>query len=105
MSGATRPKPWPTARIDLKSLCYKGAAAGPPFLLFLLPLWEKVARMKSAPDEGSLSAETAPSPVSEFATLISSHPLPQGERGRKRHAGPDFTHGGGERDARPRLQM
>ena len=30
---------------------------------FLLPLWEKVAR-RSAPDEGSLSAETDPSPVS-----------------------------------------
>ena len=32
MSGATAPKPWPTARIDLKPLCYKGAATGPPFL-------------------------------------------------------------------------
>src|SRR6266542_6815936 len=31
---------------------------------FLLPLWEKVARTKSVPDEGSLSAETDPSPVS-----------------------------------------
>jgi uncharacterized protein (DUF983 family) len=32
MSGATARKPWRTARIDLKRLCYKGAAAGPPFL-------------------------------------------------------------------------
>jgi len=28
----------------------------------LLPLWEKVARTKSATDEGYLSAETDPSP-------------------------------------------
>src|SRR5258708_99235 len=32
MSGSTARKPWHTARIDLKSLWYKGAAAGPPFL-------------------------------------------------------------------------
>ena len=32
MSGATARKPWPTARIDLKPPCYKGAATGPPFL-------------------------------------------------------------------------
>src|SRR5258706_13720390 len=47
---------------------------------FLLPLWEKVARTKSAPDEGSFAAERNPSPV--FASR--SHPLPQGERGRGR---------------------
>src|ERR1700754_1415545 len=34
-------------------------------VLSLLPLWEKVARTKSAPDEGSLSAETDPSPVTD----------------------------------------
>src|SRR5260370_38223692 len=44
---------------------------------FLLPLWEKVARTKSAPDEGSFAAERNPSPV--FASRV--HPLPQGERG------------------------
>jgi hypothetical protein len=38
--------------------------------LFLLPLWEKVAWTKSAPDEGSLSVETDPSSVSNFAALI-----------------------------------
>jgi hypothetical protein len=30
-------------------------------------LWEKVARTKSAPDEGALSAETNPSPVRDAA--------------------------------------
>src|ERR1700730_9284631 len=43
----------------------------------LLPLWEKVARTQSASDEGSLSAETDPSPV-----FFAKPPLPQGERGR-----------------------
>jgi hypothetical protein len=33
----------------------------------LLPLWEKVAWTQSAPDEGSLSAETDPSPVRDAA--------------------------------------
>src|SRR5260221_14382094 len=33
------------------------------------------------------------------------HLLPLGEKGRTRYAGPDFTHGGRERDARPGLQM
>src|SRR5262245_42602459 len=31
---------------------------------FLLPLWEKVARTKSATDEGSVSAERTPHPAS-----------------------------------------
>src|SRR5947207_5456602 len=44
----------------------------------LLPLWEKVARTLSAPDEGSASAERNPSPVLHAWHL--SHPLPQGER-------------------------
>jgi hypothetical protein len=48
---------------------------------FLLPLWEKVARTTSAPDEGSLAAETNPSPVCNASHR--SHPLPQGERGKK----------------------
>src|SRR6202165_288154 len=48
----------------------------------LLPLWEKVARTQSAPDEGSLSAETDPSPVRGASHRV--HPLPQGERGRGR---------------------
>src|SRR5665213_4219494 len=53
----------------------------------LLPLWEKVARTQSAPDEGSLSAdtefaETDPSPGCDATHR--SHPLPQGERGRRR---------------------
>jgi hypothetical protein len=39
---------------------------------FLLPLWEKVAWTQSAPDEGSPSAETDPSPVSNELTLIRS---------------------------------
>jgi hypothetical protein len=33
---------------------------------FLLPLWEKVARTKSVPDEGFTSAERDPSPVSHL---------------------------------------
>src|SRR5215470_855186 len=33
-------------------------------VISLLPLWEKVARTKSATDEGSLSAETNPHPAS-----------------------------------------
>src|SRR5258708_32917254 len=53
---------------------YPGRVCG---FFFLLPLWEKVARTKSVPDEGSASAETDPSPA--FASL--GHPLPQGERG------------------------
>src|SRR5947208_13924415 len=44
----------------------------------LLPLWEKVARTLSAPDEGSASAERDPSPVFDASHL--SQPLPQGER-------------------------
>ena len=46
----------------------------------LLPLWEKVAR--SAPDEGSLSAETDPHPSPHFGGAS----LPQGERGKRRFA-------------------
>src|SRR6202021_1676738 len=54
-------------------------------VLFLLPLlWEKVARTKSAPDEGSLSAETDPSPVRDATHR--GHPLPQGARGSKSRA-------------------
>ena len=53
----------------------------------LLPLWEKVARTKSVPDEGSLSAERTPHPSQScFARLI--HPLPQGERGREVRSAP-----------------
>src|SRR5215470_3166879 len=49
---------------------------------YLLPLWEKVARIaRCEPDEGSLSAETDPSPG--FASR--SHPLPQGERVNQPH--------------------
>src|SRR5690348_13119151 len=45
--------------------------------LFLLPLWEKVARIdRCATDEGSVSADRDPSP--RFA--LRSDPLPQGER-------------------------
>src|SRR5258705_12492294 len=59
---------------------FKVAPARLPALLeapfFLLPLWEKVARTKSVPDEGSASAERDPSPA--LASL--GHPLPQGER-------------------------
>src|ERR1700736_2797791 len=122
MSGGTAQKPWRTARIDLNLLWYKGAAAGPPFLLFffLLPLWEKVAvgglrppfffnrtpmrctgYAKSVPDEGSLSAEINPSPG--FASL--RHPLPQGERGRTEYARPNPSHRDPECAARARLQM
>src|ERR1700732_3607866 len=42
----------------------------------VVPLWEKVAWTKSAPDEGFASAERCPSPG--FA--LRSHTLPQGER-------------------------
>jgi len=37
--------------------------------LFLLPLWEKVARTKSAPDEGFASAEKNPSPAFDASHL------------------------------------
>src|ERR1700722_9701237 len=53
---------------------------------FLLPLWEKVARTQSAPDEGSLSAETDPSPVRDASASrppkseLRSSRLPQGEK-------------------------
>ncbi len=47
---------------------------------FLLPLWEKVAWTKSTPDEGSVSAETDPSPVAMLTVFAPRHPLPQGER-------------------------
>ncbi len=68
---------------------YPGRVCG---FFFLLPLWEKVVRTKSVPDEGSASAETDPSPGCD--ALHRSHPLPQGERGRKlrrrgRHAAVD----------------
>src|ERR1700694_6340587 len=54
----------------------------------LLPLWEKLTLAKRGSHEGSLSAETDPSPVfAEFIigrrsapTRWRSHPLPQGER-------------------------
>ena len=45
-----------------------------------------MARTKFAPDEGSLSAETDPSPVTNALRAHSCHPLPQGERARKRLA-------------------
>ena len=41
-----------------------GEASRQDSRFFLLPLWEKVARTKSATDEGSLSAETTPHPPS-----------------------------------------
>src|SRR5258708_16009837 len=70
--------------------CYSSLL--PFFPSSLLPWWEKVARTKSASDEGSLSAERDPSPVfAEFIigrrfapTRWRSHPLPQGERGKHR---------------------
>src|SRR5882672_8412710 len=43
-------------------------------------LWSALALL-SAPDEGSLSAETDPSPVRDASHR--GHPLPQGERERK----------------------
>jgi len=52
-------------------------------LLFLLPLWEKVARTKSARDEGSSSAETAPSPV---ANELRSFAPPSPTRGEGKKA-------------------
>src|SRR4051794_26784254 len=33
MSGATAPKAWPTARIELRAMCYKGRPQGRPFVL------------------------------------------------------------------------
>ena len=57
---------------------------GVELLSSLLPLWEKVARTKSVPDEGFASAETDPSPVCDATHRI--HPLPQGERGRNAEA-------------------
>jgi hypothetical protein len=47
-------------------------------LLFLLPLWEKVALTKSASDEGFLGDGTLGYPSPDRATR--GHPLPQGER-------------------------
>src|SRR3954463_16087405 len=43
MSGATARKPWPTARIDLKPLCYKGRPRGRPFCFAKL---QKTSRMQ-----------------------------------------------------------
>jgi len=55
-----------------------GRRCGTEALSSLLPLWEKVARTKSVPDEGFVSAERDPS----RALVLLGHPLPQGERGR-----------------------
>jgi hypothetical protein len=57
---------------------------GVTFFSSLLPLWEKVARMKSAPDEGSLSVERTPHP----------NALPQGEREFTADAGISVGHFG-----------
>src|ERR1700730_6376896 len=62
----------------------------------LLPLWEKVILAKRGSDEGSLSAETDPSPVTMLTTFASRRPksalsssrLPQGERGRSANPTP-----------------
>ena len=77
MSGSAAPELSPG--IDLTSLCYKGRSCDRPFLFSFSPCGR---RWREAPDEGSVSAETDPSPV--FASR--SHPLPQGERGRKTDA-------------------
>ena len=47
----------------------------------LLPLWEKVARATSAPDEGFFPRRETPHP-SRTRCARPCHPLPQGERGR-----------------------
>src|ERR1700751_3305140 len=49
-----------------------------PALFFLLPLWEKVVRTKSAADEGVFSAHKAPSPAS-----LCSAPSPARGEGKK----------------------
>src|SRR5438132_14371824 len=59
-----------------------GRRCGTDVLSSLLPLWEKVARTKSTPDEGFASAERDPSP----ALVSLGHPLPQGERERSAQA-------------------
>src|SRR6267142_7073547 len=59
-------------------LCEKMYGAPPS----LLPLWEKVARTKSAPDEGLWSIDRK-RPLTRLASGDASHPLPQGERGRR----------------------
>jgi hypothetical protein len=53
-----------------------------PHVLPLLPLWEKVARTKSATDEGSLSADSHESMWREtpHPDCFAIRPLPQGER-------------------------
>src|SRR5450631_3765010 len=56
--------------------------SGPRPLSSLLPLWEKVARTKSVPDEGFRSIDR-PRPLTRLASDDASHPLPQGERGRR----------------------
>src|SRR5262249_25862813 len=54
---------------------------GVPF--YLLPLWEKVARMQSAPDEGSASAER---PLTRLR--FAKSPSPTGGEGKKPHFAP-----------------
>jgi hypothetical protein len=44
----------------------------------LLPLWEKVVRTQSAPDEGFASAETDPSPVTMLTAFASRHARGEG---------------------------
>ena len=79
------PRIWPRIRPAAPARCiWPGARrrSGPRAAFFPSPLVGE-GGARSAPDEGSLSAETDPSPVSRcFASTI--HPLPQGERGRER---------------------
>jgi hypothetical protein len=67
-----------------------GLAAGGQYgggvRIFLLPLWEKVARTKSVPDEGLRSTDR-PCPLirPDFRYAHSGHLLPRGEKGRRNY--------------------
>src|SRR5258705_9466935 len=93
MRGLTprRQTPHPSAMLRIAAtLSHRGRGEEKPGRFFPSPLvgeggalWSALALL-SAPDEGSHSAETDPSPVRDAAHR--GHPLPQGERGRE--AGP-----------------
>jgi hypothetical protein len=48
----------------------------------LLPLWEKVARTKSVPDEGSIAAERSPHPSAMLRIASTLSHKGRGEEGR-----------------------
>src|ERR1700738_5402137 len=68
MSGVTAPKPWRTARVDLRPLCYKGRPKGRPFL-FPSPLVgeggevEPTGRREAPPDDKLRETEPGDKPL------------------------------------------